>query len=140
MGYPSKETIEAFKQKIEKDGLEEVLGNLVNISNVNKKINPIVTYLKEMIFSMIDNNLEEEMSAYTNGFISCLDLFRRQIESESIDLEDLNIQLENITGWTSYLELENTNLKEKIYGLERRNQELQIVSTLPVDGNISGPT
>ena len=97
MGYPSKETIEAFKQIIEKDGLEEVLGNLVNISNVNKKINPIVTYLKEMIFSMIDNNLEEEMSAYTNGFISCLDLFRRQIESESIDLEDLNIQLENIT-------------------------------------------
>ena len=140
MGYPSKETIEAFKQIIEKDGLEEVLGNLVNISNTNKKINPVVNYLKEMIFSMIDDNLEEEMSAYTNGFVSCLDLFRRQIEGETIDLEDLNIQLENIIGWNNYLESENQALKEEVDGLKRRNKELQIMPALSIDGNIASPT
>ena len=140
MGYPSKETIEAFKQIVEKDGLEEILGNLVNLSGVNKKINPIVNYLKEMIFSMIDEEVEEEMSAYTNGFISCLDLFRRQIDSESISLEDLNLQLENICGWNEFLERENYNLKEEIDGLKRRYKELQNMSSLSTNGDIPNST
>lgn len=140
MGYPSIETIEAFKQIVEKDGLEEILGHIVTVSGKNKKIAPIVSFLKEMIFSMINENLEEEMSAYTNGFISCLDLFRRQIESESISLDDVNLQLENIAGWNQYLEEEVTRLKEEVDGLKRRNKELSEVPALPTNGNVPNTT
>lgn len=140
MGYPSKETIEAFKQIVEKDGLEEILGNLVNASNMNKKLSPIVGYLKEMIFLMIDDGIDDEISSYTNGFISCLDLFRRQIESESIDIEDLNLQLENIVGWNNYLESESQTLKEELDGLKRRYKELQALPTTLTNGNISNTT
>lgn len=124
MTYPTKETIDAFKQILDKDGMEFILENIVNSTNTNKKITPIVNYLKEVIFSIIEDSLEEELSAYTNGFISCLDLFRRQIESESIELEDLNIQLENICGWVKYLEDDNTKLKEEIDVLKRRDNGL----------------
>lgn len=124
MGYPSRETIEAFKQIVEKDGLEEILGNLVNASNMNKKLSPIVGYLKEMIFLMIDDGIEDEMSAYTNGFISCLDLFRRQITSDEVTLDDVNIQIENMIGWTNFLELENVNLKNELNNLKIENMKL----------------
>jgi hypothetical protein len=135
MGYPTKSTIDAFKQIVEKDGMEDILENLVNAANNNKKIAPIVGFLKEMVHTIISDNLEDELSAYTNGFISCLDLFRRQLESETIDLEDLNLQLDNIVGWNEFLEKENFALKEEIDGLKRRNKELQEMSTLPTNGN-----
>jgi hypothetical protein len=139
MGYPTKSTIDAFKQIVEKDGMEDILENLVNAANNNKKIAPIVDFLKEMVHAIISDNLEDELSAYTNGFISCLDLFRRQLESETIDLEDLNLQLDNIVGWNEFLEKENFALKEEIDGLKRRNKELQEMSTLPTNGNDSSP-
>ena len=139
MGYPTKDTIGAFKQIVEKDGMEDILENLVNAANVNKKISPIVNYLKEMVHIIISDNLEDELSAYTNGFISCLDLFRRQIESETIDLEDLNLQLDNIVGWNEYLEKEVIRLTEEIDGLTRRNKELQAMPTLSIDGNDTSP-
>ena len=120
MGYPTKETISAFKDIVEKDGMEDIFHNLVELSKTNKKINPLIEYLKAMVFSMVDNGLDEELGAYTNGFISCLDLFRRQMDSESIDLEDLNIQLDNIVGWNSYLEDEVVKLNDKIKELENR--------------------
>jgi len=135
MGYPTKSTIDAFKQIVEKDGMEDILENLVNAANNNKKIAPIVGFLKEMVHTIISDNLEDELSAYTNGFISCLDLFRRQLESETIDLEDLNLQLDNIVGWNEFLEKENFALKEEIDGLKRRNKELQEMPTLPTNGN-----
>ncbi len=120
MGYPTKETISAFKDIVEKDGMEDIFHNLVELSKSNKKINPLIEYLKAMVFSMVDGGLDEELGAYTNGFISCLDLFRRQMDSESIDLEDLNIQLENICGWNSYLEDEVVRLNDKIKELENK--------------------
>jgi hypothetical protein len=129
MGYPTKETIEAFKQIVDKDGIEDILENLVKEANSNKKIAPIIEFLKEMVHTIIQDNLEEELSAYTHGFISCLDLFRRQIESEIIDLEDLNLQLDNIIGWNQYLEDESVKLREEIDVLKRRNNELQEMRT-----------
>jgi hypothetical protein len=120
MGYPTKETIEAFKQIVDKDGMEDILENLVTLANNDKKIAPIIGFLKEMVHIIISDNLEEELSAYTHGFISCLDLFRRQIQSETIDLEDLNLQLDNIVGWNSYLEDEVVKLNDKIKELENK--------------------
>ena len=120
MGYPSLETVQMFAEIAHRDGLEEITENLI-IKNRDPRTLPLLSYFKKIIIHLTENELYDEADGYSSGFLSCLDIFRRQINYEAITLGDLEIQLNNINSWNSYLETENLELKSKIEELEKRN-------------------
>lgn len=106
-----------FVEIVERDGLEEISEGLLKCKE--GKMLPLLSYFKQVIISMIDNDLYDEADGYTTGFLTCLDMFRRQINSENVTLEDIEIQLANMEGWNSYLEQENIDLKNQIRELKQ---------------------
>ena len=139
MGYPTIETIKMFVEITSRDGFEEISENLL-LKHKDQRIVPLLSYFKQAIIQMLEGELYDEADGFSSGFIVCLDLFRRQIESEAITLEELEIQLENMCGWSEYLENENDRLKEELSELTRRYTELQKVSPLQSDGNLPNST
>jgi hypothetical protein len=135
MGYPTIETIKMFVEITSRDGFEEISENLL-LKHKDQRIVPLLSYFKQAIIQMLEGELYDEADGFSSGFIVCLDLFRRQIESEAITLEELEIQLENMCGWSEYLENENVRLKEELSELTRRYTELQKVSPLQSDGDL----
>ena len=113
MGFPSIETVDLFYEIVQRDGMEYVSENLL-LKSKDPRLVPAVRYLKTVLLSLIEDELLDEANGFSAGFISCLDIFRRQIDSEDIDLDDIQQQLQNICGWTEYLEEEVTRLKEQI--------------------------
>jgi hypothetical protein len=120
MGYPTIETIKMFVEITNRDGFEEISENLL-LKHKDQRIMPLLSYFKQAIIQMLEGELYDEADGFSSGFIVCLDLFRRQIESEAITLEELEIQLENILAWAEYLEKENVNLKNQIEELSKRH-------------------
>lgn len=120
MGYPTIETIKMFVEITNRDGFEEISENLL-LKHKDQRIMPLLSYFKQAIIQMLESELYDEADGFSSGFIVCLDLFRRQIESEAITLEELEIQLENILAWAEYLEKENVNLKNQIEELSKRH-------------------
>lgn len=139
MGYPSLETVQMFVEIANRDGLEEIIENML-LKNKELRMLPLLSYFKQMIVNMIENELYDEADGYSSGFLSCLDIFRRQINSEVVKLEDIEIQLANMCGWSEFLEIENLKLRNEVIELTRRNKELQKMPTLQSDGNFPGPT
>lgn len=139
MGYPSLDTVRSFQDIVKRDGLEDITENLFT-KNQDLRMSAILSYFKLVLTQMLENELLDEANGFSNGFISCLDLFRRQINSEKANLEELNIQIENICGWTSFLEQENLTLGNKINELTRRNKELQEMLAMLQNGNVPGPS
>lgn len=135
MGYPTIETIKMFVEITSRDGFEEISENLL-LKHKDQRIMPLLSYFKQAIIQMLEGELYDEADGFSSGFIICLDLFRRQIESEAITLEELEIQLQNMEGWTSFLEEESIRLKEELSELTRRYKELQKVSPSQSDGNL----
>jgi len=134
MGYPTLETIKMFVEITNRDGFEEISENLL-LKHKDQRMMPMLSYFKQAIIQMLEGELYDEADGFSSGFIVCLDLFRRQIESEAITLEELEIQLTNMEGWTTFLEDESIKLKEELSELTRRYTELQKVSTVQSDGN-----
>jgi hypothetical protein len=93
-----------------------------------------MSYLKKIVTDFLDEDLEDSANYYTSGFITCFDMFRRQIESEEATIEDLELQLQNMIGWTQFLESENLEIKNKLIEceneLKRRNSEVREVPTV----------
>ena len=139
MGYPSLETVQMFVEIANRDGLEEIIENML-LKNKELRMLPLLSYFKQMIVNMIENELYDEADGYSSGFLSCLDIFRRQINSEVVKLEDIEIQLANMCGWSEFLEIENLKLRNEVIELTRRNKELQKVPPIQHDGNFPGST
>lgn len=123
MGYPTIETVKMFAEITNRDGFEEISENLL-LKCKDQRMIPILSYFKQALILILENDLYDEADGYSSGFITCLDLFRRQIESEETTLEDLEIQLKNILAWNEYLEKENINLKNQIEELRNEISEL----------------
>lgn len=141
MGYPTIETVRMFAEITNRDGFEELSERLL-LKNKDPKMLPLLSYFKTAIIQMMEAELYDEADGYSSGFISCLDMFRRQIEAEAITLEELEIQLKNILAWSSYLEDESIllneqikDLKDQLIELTRRNKELSKVPPLRSDGD-----
>ena len=137
MGYPSLDTVRSFQDIVKRDGLEDITENLFT-KNQDLRMSAILSYFKLILTQMLENELLDEANGFSNGFISCLDLFRRQINSEKANLEELNIQIENICGWVQFLENENLSLGNQVNELTRRNKELQEMLAVLQNGDVSG--
>ena len=118
MGFPSIETVDLFYEIVQRDGMEYVSENLL-LKSKDPRLVPAVRYLKTVLLSLIEDELLDEANGFSAGFISCLDIFRRQIDSEDIDLEDIELQLKNLSAWIEYLEAEVVKLKSEINELTR---------------------
>ena len=114
MGFPKKETVALFIEMINRDGLESVILQALK-GDAIPKYGPIISFLKAacLIIDDPENNSELCMESYSLGFLSCFNLFRLQIESEDMDLDDLENQVQKLEGWISYLEDENVRLKNE---------------------------
>lgn len=113
MGFPNLSTVKAFIEIVSRDGIESVMDELLT-KEVKKEYDPLFSYLKKIVTDMLEDNLTEECNYYTSGFINCFQIFRMQIEGESMSLDDLEIQLQNIIAWSEYLEEEVIQLRNQI--------------------------
>lgn len=133
MGFPKVETIKAFVEICKKDGFESIIDEFLS-KELKPSHKPIMSYLKKIVTDFLDEDLEEYANYYSSGFITCFDMFRRQIESEEATIEDLELQLDNMIGWTKFLELENLEIKNKLIEceneLKRRNSTMQEMPTI----------
>jgi len=111
--YPTAETVELFRHILEKDGMESIFENLFK-DKKNFKMLPMLAMLKRTLADLLEDDLHEEASGFSSGFVMALDIFRRQIEAEFITLEDVELQINNLIGWISYLENENMDLKARL--------------------------
>lgn len=121
MGFPKIETVKAFIHACDKEGFETIVDRLLN-NDLKTEYKPLFAYLKKIVTDMLEDDLNEECNYYTSGFISCFDLFRRQIESEDMSIDDIKIQLDNILAWSSFLEKENVELKNELNEIKRHNK------------------
>lgn len=139
MNYPTVETISLFTEILRRDGMEEITENIL-LRGKDVRMHPILSFFKIAITQMLEDNLFDEVDGYSTGFMTCLDLFRRQMDAEKITLEELEIQIENMCGWTSFLENEALEMKNEINELKRQNKELREMFPVQNDGDNSGPT
>lgn len=123
MGFPKIDTVKAFIHVCEKEGFESIVDRLMN-NDLKTEYKPLFAYLKKIVTDMLEDDLTEECNYYTSGFISCFDLFRRQIESEDMTVDDIKLQLDNVLAWSSYLENENLALKNELNEIKRNNTNL----------------
>ena len=124
MGFPKKETVALFIEMINRDGLESAILQAIR-GDSTPKYYPIISFLKAacLIIEDPENNSELCMESYSLGFLSCFNLYRLQIESEDMDLDDLESQLQKLDAWVLYLEDENVKLKNE-------NTELRALSSI----------
>ena len=142
MGYPTIETVRMFAEITNRDGFEEISEQLL-LKGKDQRMIPLLSYFKQAIIQMMEAELYDEADGYSSGFITCLDMFRRQIEAEAITLEELEIQINNMSGWISYLENESVllngqikDLRNELIELTRRNKELSEMRPLGPDGDL----
>lgn len=114
MSYPTRETVELFCEVLKKDGMEDVMEKLLMENGKDLRMMPILSFFKQSLTQLMEDHLLDEIDGYSSGFLCCLDMFRRQIGSSEITLDDLNIQINNILAWSNYLEEEVANLKSII--------------------------
>ncbi len=117
MGFPSMTTVKAFIEICQKDGFENLIDEFLS-KELRAPYKPTMSYLKRIVTDFLDEDMDEAANYYTSGFISCFDMFRRQIEAEEATVEDLELQLQNMIGWTQFLESENLEIKNKLRELE----------------------
>lgn len=114
MSYPTRETVELFCEVLKKDGMEDVMEKLLMENGKDLRMMPILSFFKQSLTQLMEDHLLDEIDGYSSGFLCCLDMFRRQIGSNEITLDDLNIQISNILAWSNYLEEEVAKLKSII--------------------------
>lgn len=142
--YPTRETVEMFCEVLQKDGMEDIMEKLLRENTKDLRMIPLLSFFKQSLTQMMEDQLLEEIDGYSSGFLCCLDMFRRQINSEEITLDDVNIQLNNIAAWSNYLEEENILLKnenlrlrDELSELTRRYKELQEMPPPQSNGDIT---
>jgi len=122
MSYPTRETVERFCEVLKKDGMEDVMEKLLMENGKDLRMMPILSFFKQSLTQLMEDHLLDEIDGYSSGFLCCLDMFRRQIGSNEITLDDLNIQISNISAWSNYLEEEVSRLKNIIKTYEDKKE------------------
>lgn len=131
MGFPKIEAIKAYIDICQKDGIGNIIDEFIS-KEMRPEYKPIMMYLKTMIETILEEPNSEYADFYTSGFMTCFDIFRRQIESEEATLEDLEMQLQNMLGWISYLENENLEIKNELRKLQDEIKRLsEILPEVP---------
>lgn len=119
MSYPTRETVELFCEVLKKDGMEDVMEKLLMENGKDLRMMPILSFFKQSLTQLMEDHLLDEIDGYSSGFLCCLDMFRRQINSQETTVDDLTFQINNIEGWANFLEIENSELKNQIEELKQ---------------------
>ncbi len=138
MSYPTRETVELFCEVLKKDGMEDVMEKLLMENGKDLRMMPILSFFKQSLTQLMEDHLLDEIDGYSSGFLCCLDMFRRQIGSEEVTLDDLNIQIDNMIGWSQYLENESLTIRNELNELTRKYKELQKLYSERTNGNLPG--
>lgn len=138
MSYPTRETVELFCEVLKKDGMEDVMEKLLMENGKDLRMMPILSFFKQSLTQLMEDHLLDEIDGYSSGFLCCLDLFRRQIGAEEVTLDDLNIQIDNMIGWSQYLENESLTIRNELNELTRKYKELQKLYSERTNGNLPG--
>lgn len=71
----------------------------------DSKYMPCLSHLKVNLKAIEESESAEICKeSYTVGFLSCFHLFRLQLEADQMDFEELQINIENLTSYITYLE------------------------------------
>lgn len=110
--FPSKDTVKLFIDICSRDGLSKTVSEVIK-NPIDEKYGPVLSYLKGAM-RIIDN--PEGTSdlcgeSFGVGFLTCFNLFRLQLESEDMDIDDLQTNLDNLNNYIQFLEEENSKLK-----------------------------
>lgn len=111
--FPSKDTVKLFIDISNRDGFASTLTTVLT-DPVNPKYGPILGYLKSAL-KIIDGQGESNSKfcpeSFASGFLSCFHMFRLQIESEDMDIEDLQANIESLSNYVKFLEEEAVKFK-----------------------------
>lgn len=124
MGFPTLETVKLFLAELKKSKDIESIFDSYKDDGLNPKYLPSLSLLKEIVLTL--NTREQymsEVSPFFTGFMCAFDLFRRQIESEDMTVDDIEANLTSITNWTKFLEDENCRLKQELEALKNGNSK-----------------
>lgn len=113
--FPSKETVKLFIDISNRDGFAATLGSALS-DPVNPKYSAILGYLKSALKTIDNTGVENRFcpESFASGFLSCFHMFRLQIESEDMDIEDLQSNIDSLTNYIKFLEDESLKLKEQL--------------------------
>ena len=110
--FPSKETVKLFIDVSNRDGFAATLSAPL-LDPINPKYSPVLGYLKSAlkIIDASEGNSKFCPESFASGFLSCFHMFRLQIESEDMDIEDLQLNIESLSNYVKFLEEEASKLK-----------------------------
>lgn len=103
--FPTKQTISLFIEMCNRDGIVNTVSQFLNNDkDLSDKYIPTISFLKSNIKIIENQNTDVCPESFAVGFLTCFHLFRLQLEAESMEIEDMQISLENLNSYVSYLE------------------------------------
>lgn len=112
--FPSKDTVKLFIDISNRDGFAATLSGPLK-DPINPKYAPVLGYLKSAL-KIIDHSPEDSKfcpESFASGFLACFHMFRLQIESEDMDMEDMQSSLDSLSNYIKFLEEEAVQLKRE---------------------------
>lgn len=112
--FPSKDTVKLFIDISNRDGFAATLTRVLE-DPINPHYSPILGYLKSAL-KIIDSQTTPSKfcpESFASGFLSCFHMFRLQIESEDMDIEDLQANIDSLNNYIKFLEEEAIKLKSE---------------------------
>ena len=113
--FPTTETIELFDSVCKRDGIKHVVSDFID--NKKDEYKPLFKYFKTLLKMLNDDKIPDynklDEPSFTLGFLICFNLFRLQIESENLDIEDYKININSLEAYIQFLEKDNSSVKIK---------------------------
>lgn len=109
--FPSKETIDVFLAMCAKDGLMKVSSSIFE-DKVDPKYEPTIQILKNLVVTLTE--MEKALfdpESFATGFLTCFNIFRLQLESEDMTIEDMSANMAVLNSYVEFLENENSELR-----------------------------
>jgi len=109
--FPSKDTVKLFIDISSRDGLAKTIASILDQQS-NANYAPTLSYLKSVLRILDEDKSDLCAESYATGFLSCFHLFRLQLESEDMDIDDLQINVEHLSNYIKFLEEENIRIRD----------------------------
>lgn len=108
--FPSKDTVSLFIDICNRDGFSNTISEILK-APMNPNYAAVLGYLKSVL-RIIDNGMSDLQSdSFASGFLCAFHLFRLQIESEDMEIEDLQLTVNSLANYIEFLEDENLRIK-----------------------------
>jgi len=111
--FPNNKTIKLFIDICNRDGFTKTVSEIFKEKDINNNYLPVFSYLKLSMKTIgeEEGNSDIDMESFVTGFLCCFHLFRLQLESEDMLLDDVQANIGVLNSYVTYLEDEICNLK-----------------------------